>query len=168
MTEENAARRRLGGADPDELPGVSTKHMDLALHRTPLRVLAGVLGGLAAIMVIAAIGLCVQAGWSWRDALEAFVVSNAVMGVAFAGCGAILAWHRPRNPIGWLFLAGGLCQSTAAMAAPLGAVLLEGGAPIPLLRLTETVFAWSWPWAIGLCIPLALLLFPDGRPPSRD
>ena len=23
---------------------------------------------------------------------------------------------------------------------------------------------YSWPWAIGLCIPLALLLFPDGRP----
>ena len=140
--------------------------MDLAQHRTPLRVLASVLGGLAAIMVVAAIGLSVQAGWSWRDALEAFVVSNAAMGVAFAGCGAILAWHRPRNPIGWLFLAGGLCQSTAAMAAPLGAVLLEGGASIPLLRLNETVFAWSWPWAIGLCIPLALLLFPDGRPPT--
>ena len=140
--------------------------MDLALHRTPLRVLAGALGALAALMVCAAIALCVQAGWSWEDALEAFVVSNAVMGVAFAGCGSILAWHRPRNPIGWLFLAGGLCQSTAAMAAPLGAVLVQTGAPVTLIRLTETVFAWSWPWAIGLCIPLALLLFPDGRPPT--
>ncbi len=140
--------------------------MDLALHRTPLRVLAGALGALAALMVCAAIALCVQAGWSWEDALEAFVVSNAVMGVAFAGCGSILAWHRPRNPIGWLFLAGGLCQSTAAMAAPLGAVLVQAGAPVTLIRLTETVFAWSWPWAIGLCIPLALLLFPDGRPPT--
>ena len=128
--------------------------------------LASALGGLAALMVVAAIGLSVQAGWSWRDALDAFVVSNAVMGVAFAGCGAILAWHRPRNPIGWLFLAGGLCQTTAAMAAPLGAVLMQVGAPLPLLRLNETVFAWSWPWAIGLCIPLALLLFPDGRPPT--
>ena len=100
------------------------------------------------------------------DALDAFVVSNAVMGIAFAGCGSILARHRPGNPIGWLFLAGGLCQTTAALMAPLGAVLLQAGAPVPLLRLTETVFAWSWPWAIGLCIPLALLLFPDGRPPS--
>ena len=140
--------------------------MDLAPHPTPLRVLAGALGGLAVVMVVTAIGLSVQASWSWRDALDAFVVSNAVMGVAFAGCGAILAWHRPRNPIGWLFLAGGLCQTTAAMAAPLGAVLVQVGAPVPLVRLTETVFAWSWPWAIGLCIPLALLLFPDGRPPT--
>jgi two-component system NarL family sensor kinase len=27
--------------------------------------------------------------------------------------------------------------------------------------------AWSWPWSIGLFLPLALLLFPDGRLPSR-
>jgi signal transduction histidine kinase len=36
-----------------------------------------------------------------------------------------------------------------------------------LLRLLSTAFVYSWPWAIGLCIPLALLLFPDGRPVSR-
>ena len=35
-----------------------------------------------------------------------------------------------------------------------------------MLRLAVTVFVYSWPWAIGLCIPLALLLFPDGRPVS--
>jgi two-component system, NarL family, sensor kinase len=29
-----------------------------------------------------------------------------------------------------------------------------------------TLFAWSWPWSIGLFLPLALLLFPDGRPAS--
>ena len=43
-------------------------------------------------------------GWSWADALDAFVLTNAVMGLAFGGCGALLAWHRPGNPIGWLFL----------------------------------------------------------------
>ena len=140
--------------------------MDLAPHPKPLRVLPSALGALAAVMVLAAIGLCVQARWSWRDALDAFVVSNALMGIAFASCGSILARHRPRNPIGWLFLAGGLCQTTAALMAPLGTVLLEIGAPVPLMRLSLTVFAWSWPWAIGLCIPLAVLLFPDGRPPT--
>ena len=140
--------------------------MDLAPRPKPLRVLPSALGVLAAVMVVAAIGLCGQAGWSWRDALDAFVVSNAVMGIAFAGCGSILARHRPRNPIGWLFLAGGLCQTTAAMMAPLGIVLGQVGAPVPLQRLSLTVFAWSWPWAIGLCIPLAVLLFPDGRPPT--
>ena len=26
---------------------------------------------------------------------------------------------------------------------------------------------FSWPWAVGLCLPVALLLFPDGRPAGR-
>jgi signal transduction histidine kinase len=34
-------------------------------------------------------------------------------------------------------------------------------------RLLITIFSWSWPWSIGLFLPLALLLFPDGRPISR-
>ncbi len=130
------------------------------------RGLAAALGGLALAEVLAGIVASAVVGWSWADALEAFVVSNAVMGSAFAGCGAILAWHRPRNPIGWLFLVGGLMQATAAAMAPLSLLLLQTGGPVGLIRLVLTMLAWSWPWAIGLCIPLALLLFPDGRLPS--
>jgi two-component system, NarL family, sensor kinase len=33
-----------------------------------------------------------------------------------------------------------------------------------VLRLLASLFMLAWPWAIGLCLPLALLLFPDGRP----
>ena len=33
-----------------------------------------------------------------------------------------------------------------------------------MLRLLASLFMLAWPWAIGLCLPLALLLFPDGRP----
>jgi signal transduction histidine kinase len=131
-----------------------------------VRGLAAVLGGLAFTEVAAAVVLSSSVGWSWRDALETFVLSNALMGITFAGCGWILAWHRSRNPIGWLFLAGGLMQTTAAMSAPLGELLVQTEAPRNLLRLVLTLFLWSWPWAIGLCIPLALLLFPDGRPPT--
>ena len=34
------------------------------------------------------------------------------------------------------------------------------------LRLLGSLFILSWPLAIGLCLPMALLLFPDGRPPG--
>jgi signal transduction histidine kinase len=131
------------------------------------RWLAAVLAGLAIADVATAAVLSIIVGWSWRDALEAFVVTNSVIAVAFAGCGGILAWHRPRNAIGWLFVAGGLAYATTAVAAPAMLLLHEADAPVPIQRLMLTVFAWSWPWAIGLCLPLALLLFPDGRPPSR-
>lgn len=127
---------------------------------------AAALGAFALLEVIAGVVLCVVVGWSWRDAVDAFVVTNGLMGVTFGICGAIVAWHRPSNPIGWLFVADGIGHATTAFAAPLGRALLDGGAPTPVLRLTVTVFSWSWPWSIGLFLPLALLLFPDGRLPS--
>jgi two-component system, NarL family, sensor kinase len=131
------------------------------------RMLAAGLAGLAVAEVVTAVVLSIVIGWSWRDALETYVVTNSLMGVVFAGCGGILAWHRPRNPIGWLFVAAGLAHSTTALATPLGALLHATAAPIALQRIVITIFAWSWPWSIGLVLPLALLLFPDGRPPAR-
>ena len=128
--------------------------------------LGALLAGLAIAEVVTAAALSIVIGWSWRDALEAFVVTNSLMGVTFAGCGGILAWHRPRNPLGWLFVAAGLAHATTAVCAPAFQLLIDAGAPLPAQRLVLTLFAWSWPWSIGLCLPLALLLFPDGRPPS--
>jgi two-component system, NarL family, sensor kinase len=140
--------------------------------RTPitgqaLRGLAAALGALVAIEVIAAAVLSVIAGWSWQDALDSFVITNSAIGLSCGICGAILAWHRPRNPIGWLFAAGGIAHATSAFAAPLLIVVHQAGAAIPLQRLVITIFDGSWPWSIGLFLPLALLLFPDGRPLSR-
>ena len=128
------------------------------------RWLAVALGAIALAEVVAAATVAVAIGWTWADALEGFVTSNSVMGVAFGVCGAIIAWHRPRNPIGWLFAADGLAHATSALLAPLAYALLE--APTWATRLAVTGFLWSWPWAIGLFLPLALLLFPDGRLPS--
>lgn len=130
------------------------------------RALAAGLGALAVAEVLAGIGFTLSVSWSWRDALEAFVATNSVMGVAFAVCGAIIAWHRPRNTIGWLFVADGLGHATAAFAAPLFQALHDGGASLGVQRAIITLFVYSWPWSIGLFLPLALLLFPDGRLPS--
>ena len=129
--------------------------------------LGAMLAGVAIAEVVTAVVLSIILGWSWRDALEAFVVTNSLMGAVFAGCGGILAWHRPRNPIGWLFVTAGLAHATTAAAAPVSQLLIAADAPLQAQRLAVTAFAWSWPWSIGLCLPLALLLFPDGHPPSR-
>jgi two-component system NarL family sensor kinase len=131
------------------------------------RALAAGLFGLALAAIATAIGCALAAGISPAEAVGNFTVTNGSIGLALSACGALLAWHRPRNPIGWLFLAGGVAYSTSTAAVNLVELGAVSGWSTLALRLLGSLFILSWPWAIGLCLPLALLLFPDGRPPGR-
>ncbi len=130
------------------------------------RVLTVGLGGVALAEVAASVVLTVLAGWSWREALDAFTVTNALMGASFASSGVLVTWHRPANAVGWLLLADGLAHATSAWLPALLQLLHDDGGPLVLQRLATTVFLGAWPWAIALFLPMALLLFPDGRLPS--
>lgn len=103
-----------GGRRDGTLP-----RMTVTPDRAWLRWLTLGLGVLAVVQVLAAAVVSVVVGWSLSAALDAFVVTNAVMGASFAACGALIARHRPRNAIGWLFLADGLGHATTALGAPL-------------------------------------------------
>ena len=59
-----------------------------------------VLAGLAIAEVLTAAVLSIVVGWSWRDALEAFVVTNSVMGVSVCRRVAGSDMAPPHNPIG--------------------------------------------------------------------
>ncbi|WP_173099449.1 histidine kinase [Actinomadura verrucosospora] len=126
------------------------------------RAAAAGLFALAAAQVAA--GVAVAAGRGYRHALDTFVVSNSAIGLSFAVCGLLVAWHRPRNPIGWLLLADGLGHATTAAFAPVAEHGLRAGWPDGLVRTLITVAMYAWPWSVGLCMPLVLQLFPDGRP----
>lgn len=130
------------------------------------RGLAWGLGVLCVALSLGAVTAAVSEGWSFDEALHAFVVSNICIGVSFGLCGAVIAWHRPTLPLGWLLAVGGTCQTATAFAAPFAAVLLHGDAPTWLVRLDLTVFSWAWALNIGVALPLSLLLLPDGRLPS--
>jgi signal transduction histidine kinase len=131
-----------------------------------VRQLAASVGALAVLLAPGAWVLAGLAGWTLGESLDAFVATNSTMGLTFAVCGSIIAWHRPGNPIGWLFVGAGLAHATTAFGAPLVQLLHDGGAPIGAQRLVITIAAYAWPWSIALFLPLALLLFPDGRPAS--
>jgi signal transduction histidine kinase len=123
--------------------------------------------GLATLLAaVGAVVAALAAGWDFEEAVSAFVVSNALIGVSFGLCGVLIAWHRPSSALGWMYAAGGLCQTLSAVAAPMRDVLADAGAPVWLLRLDVTVFQWAWPVNIAL-VPLSLLLLPDGRLASR-
>jgi two-component system, NarL family, sensor kinase len=130
------------------------------------RALAIGLFALAMAELATAIAAALTGSVSWANAVGSFTVTNGAMGLGFAACGVLLAWHRPRNPIGWLFLAAGLADATSASAIQLGMLGSGRGWDTAVLRVLGSLFILGWPVAIGLCLPLALLLFPDGRPVS--
>lgn len=126
--------------------------------------LAGSLGALAITEVATAVAATVLAGRGFGDALHSFVVTNSLIGATFAACGVLIAWHRPRNPIGWLLLADGIGQAMSAAAEALQTYGAGAGWPVGVTRVLATVFLYAWPWSIGLFLPLILQLFPTGRP----
>jgi hypothetical protein len=91
-----------------------------------------------------------------------------VMVIAFAALGALLASRRPRNPIGWLLCAAPLALALSGFADGwyVHAYYAHPGSPKPPVAL---LWVANWIWVFGF-IPLItalLLLFPDGRLPSR-
>ncbi len=92
----------------------------------------------------------------------------SVMFVTFGALGALLATRRPRNAIGWI-----LCLSPLALGISGGARgwYVHAFYAAPGWQLPPEALLWvaNWIWVFGF-IPLItalLLLFPDGRLPSR-
>jgi MFS family permease len=83
---------------------------------------------------------------------------GVVFVAAFATVGALLAWKRPGNPIGWLLSATGL-----AYAVGVSSVLL---AHFPRTLTLAIWLGWIFLLGIGLCV-FVVLLFPTGHLPSR-
>jgi hypothetical protein len=86
--------------------------------------------------------------------------------LSFAVVGVIVAWHQPRNPMGWVLLGVTfffLLDDLASSYAYLDYRLHGGRLPLGWLAV---LLAPSWAPAIVLA-GLSLLLFPDGRLPSR-
>src|SRR5689334_19831838 len=98
-----------------------------------------------------------RAGLTWAAAVDAFVVTNVAIGLSCAVAGLLVAWQRPRYPLGWLLLAAGVFQTASAAAASLDVLGVRRGWSPSALRVLETVFAYAWPWSIALSLPLALL-----------
>jgi two-component system NarL family sensor kinase len=97
------------------------------------------------------------------EAVDAYLVTNLGMVVAFGAIGGLVAGNRPGNPIGWLFLGHSLCFAVATLAGTVAVarqdVLSQGS-----LRALLIVFMGVWPLGIGIALPLAVQLFPTGRP----
>jgi two-component system, NarL family, sensor kinase len=163
------------GADTQDIRPGPSHHGDMtdepvtrpgAPSRTR-RVLAITLFALALAGCLTAVVVALASGMSFSAAVNAYTVTDGAMALAFPVCGVLLAWHRPRNPIGWLFLAAGLGMASTAVVGPLLTLGAQRVWSEVTLRVLATVGSYGWPWTIAFFIPLALILFPDGRLPGR-
>ncbi|MFI5693944.1 histidine kinase [Kribbella sp. NPDC051586] len=125
--------------------------------------LAGLLAGFVVAEVAVAVGYLLAIGWGWHELVDSFMVTNGLMALTFGLCGAVIAWHWPSNPIGWLFLADGIGHATTPLAGALAEFIGAQGGSLSAQRVFVTISSAAWPWSIGLFLPLALLLFPTGR-----
>jgi len=88
--------------------------------------------------------------------------------VSFSVIGALIASHRPENPIGWIFLAEGFCYGLLSTADEYATyALLTNPGALPLGAEASWLGQWIWAPGLGLSLVFLPLLFPDGHPPSH-
>jgi hypothetical protein len=115
---------------------------------------------LAAYLPLCAAARQLTASEVWADS------SALVIAVACAGVGLVVAWHQPRNLLGWLFLGIAACfvlSIDSGRYAVADYRLSHGTWPLgPASLFLDALWA---PAIVALA--LVILLFPDGRTGSR-
>jgi two-component system NarL family sensor kinase len=112
------------------------------------------------------LGFALASGIDWQMFVRSYTLTNMVIGLAFLASGAPVAWLT-RNVVGPLLIAAGLCHLISAAATMMAVLGLNADWPTSAIRVLSTFSNGPWQLGVGLLFPLALLLFPDGRLPSR-
>lgn len=89
------------------------------------------------------------------------------LAITYTYLGSVTISHRPKNPIGWIFL----CSGAFYVLTGLTASIIDGALPptlTPLALLDMVYWLGNWSWLPAQILPLTFvfLLFPDGRLPS--
>ena len=151
------AKAQPAGARPQQAADIAGRRFRLASPAAAL-----VLGSLALALMIADVPLASLA----HQSLAATGGSLPVwISAPFAVVGFVVAWRKPGNPLGWIILATGLFLALSEDASYYMVAdyrLRHGGLPLGWLALLTQPA-----WAPGIVLfGLAILLFPEGRPPS--
>jgi hypothetical protein len=117
--------------------------------------------GVALLVLCAGAGVLTGLAHQLTLGHAGFGVGELVFGVT----GVVVAYHRPRNPVGWIFVAFPLLSLLGADAqyyTVLRYHLGHSGLPFGPEAVLVAPVIQSSPFVL----PLAILLFPDGRVPS--
>src|SRR5215210_7514035 len=125
--------------------------------------LAWALAGLSVAIFLASVVLYVlvrssQEGPSTSGALSELLIFVSFL--AFPLVGALIAFRHPKNPVGWICLVIGLFWMQTFLEDS-----IPGSGPYPVTTDALTQSLWIPP--VGLLGIYLILLFPDGKLPSR-
>jgi hypothetical protein len=119
-------------------------------------------GSLAGAAVIATRGATVDWG------LIADAASFLTAMLSFPVVGVLIASRHPRNGIGWLLLVIGLVWEFGSAASVYARYGVRESGSLPGAEVVAALASPLWVPGIGLMGTFLLLLFPDGRLPSRN
>jgi hypothetical protein len=128
--------------------------------------LAWSLAGLSVVMFVATVALTISslyAAPATQPSSTGGTLGDLLLWLpflAFPIVGALIASKRPTNAIGWICLVAGLFWMLIFLW---GSVPSSVSAPVMIDALTE----WLWVPPVGLLGIYLILLFPDGKLPSR-
>ena len=153
----SVAKAQAAGTAASETTDVTARRLRLASPATAL-----IVGGLVLVLAVLDVPLARLA----HQSLNASGGSSPFwFSVALGAVGFVVAWRRPRNPLGWILLAGatfGALSQDASFYVVADYRLRHGGLPLGWVAVLAQPG-----WAVSIVmIGLAVLLFPDGRLPS--
>jgi hypothetical protein len=153
----SVVKAQATGPEASEMTDVAARRLRLASPATAL-----VVGGLLLVLAVLDVPLARLA----HQSLNADGGSSPFwFSVALGVVGFVVAWRRPRNPLGWLLLGGatfGALSQDASFYVVADYRLRHGGLPLGWVAVLAQPG-----WAVSIVmIGLAILLFPDGRLPS--
>ena len=119
------------------------------------------LGALFAVLAVALVPLSLAARQN------PLVNGGEALGtIPFAAVGVFIARRQPRNPIGWLFFGIAACLLLSIDSGFYSVISYRLGQHLPLAPVALFLYEL---WGPGLLLfALVILLFPDGRLPSRS
>jgi hypothetical protein len=125
----------------------------------PPAVAAWSLGVLTILICAAVVPLALAAHEAESD------IATVLIMMSLPAVGIVVARRQPRNPLGWLFLAVGALSALGVGAGAYAVLSYRLGHHLPLS--VAAVFVALYWCPVIVTFPLVILLFPDGRLPSR-
>jgi hypothetical protein len=136
--------------------------------------LAWTLAALSVVMFLSTVTFFVLLRAAQAEAPSNLVTSRSIIDLlisvpflAFPLVGALIASRRPRNPIGWICLAVGLLWMLLGLFDFYSVYGLAKPGSVPFPVVFYALVQWLWLPNVGLLAIYLVLLFPDGRLPSR-